>query len=365
MTEPPLIEVTDRGLFCRAGGFYIDPWRTVDLAVVTHAHGDHARWGCGAYLTSAEGKGVLQVRMGPAAIIEGLPYGETRNINGVTLSLHPAGHILGSSQVRLEFGGEVWVFSGDYKTVADVTCSAFEPVRCDTFITESTFGLPIYRWRPQQVIFDQVNQWWRDNVTAGRSSAVFAYSLGKAQRVLAGVDPSIGPILLHGAVANLMPAYEEAGIKLPAYERADLENAKAGRGSSLIVAPPSAMGSPWMKKFGPTSLAFASGWMVVRGARRWKALDRGFVLSDHADWPGLMDAIAATGATRVGVTHGFIDPMVRYLKEQKGLDAFAVPTRYKGDDGTEDIDGDPVGEASAEDSGSIRPPAEIAQEETA
>ncbi len=326
-----LIQPTDRGLYCKAGDFYLDPWRPVERAIVTHAHTDHARWGCKSYLTSKEGHQVLAVRVSPDANIESIPYGETRIINGVKVSLHPAGHILGSSQVRLEHEGEVWVFSGDYKTTPDKTCTPFEPVRCHTFITESTFGLPIYRWSPQEDIMSSINNWWSGNREKGRVSVVFAYSLGKAQRVLGGIDSSIGPIFVHGAVSPFLPLYKDAGINLPLAEKASLENSKDAKGRALIIAPPSAAGSPWLKKFGPASLAFASGWMAVRGARRRNALDRGFILSDHADWPGLMEAIEATGAQRVGVTHGHIDPLVRFLNEQGRVEAFNVPTRYTGE----------------------------------
>ncbi len=333
-----LIEPTDRGLYCAAGDFYLDPWRPVDRAVVSHAHSDHARYGCKAYLTSAEGQHVLRARIGADAPIEPLAYGETKFINGVQVSLHPAGHILGSSQIRLEHNGEIWVFSGDYKTTPDRTCTPFEPVRCHTFITESTFGLPIYRWQPQQSIMDSINAWWRQNQERERVSVIYAYSLGKAQRVIGGIDPSIGPIFAHGAVMNLLPPYEQAGIKLPPVNKALLETAKEAKGRGLIIAPPSAAGSPWLKKFGPASPAFASGWMAVQGARRRRALDRGFILSDHADWPGLMEAISATGADTIGVTHGFIDPMVRYLTENTNLNAYGVPTRYVGEPMNPDAD---------------------------
>src|SRR5690606_29493942 len=193
--------------------------------------------------------------------------------------------------IRVEHQGEVWVFTGDYKTTVDRTCTPFEPVKCHTFITESTFGMPIFRWRPQQTVFDSINEWWRQNQERGRVSVIFSYALGKSQRVLAGLDPSIGPILLHGAVHNFIPLYELSGIPMPPVEKANVDNAKTGRGRALIIAPPSAAGSVWLKKFGPASLAFASGWMAVRGGRRRRALDRGFVVSDHADWPGLMEAI--------------------------------------------------------------------------
>ena len=350
MDTNDLLQVTEHGLYCEAGDFHVDPWRPVPRAVVTHAHADHACWGCGRYLTSSEGSRVLQVRMGRDAIIDALPYGQNIDINGVSVSLHPAGHILGSSQVRLEHRGEVWVVSGDYKVEPDATCSPFEAVRCDVFVTESTFGLPIYRWPSQAEVFAQVNDWWRKNQEAGRASLLLGYALGKSQRLLSGLDPSIGPILTHGAVEKLNRAYRETGIHLPPTEYAG--TAKKGKDWSqcMIVAPPSAQGTPWARKFGPLSTGIASGWMTIRGTRRRKALDRGFVLSDHVDWPSLLGSIAATGASRVLVTHGYTAVVVKWLLE-KGLQAEVLPTHYTGerddkgaDEGEEETDAEPVEE---------------------
>ncbi len=330
-----LVEPTPRGLYCAAGGFHVDPWQPVDRAVITHAHGDHARPGSAHYLAAACGVPVLRTRLGEEAVIEGVPYGEERLVNGVKVSLHPAGHVLGSSQVRIEHGGEVWVVSGDYKLDPDPTCEPFEPVRCHTFITESTFGLPIYRWCQPTETFAKVNAWWRANAEAGRASIVFAYAFGKAQRILASVDPSIGPLVVHGAVDVLDRGYEACGVRLPATRMvADFEARKDFAGA-LVVAPPSAQGSPWLRRFGDYSDAFASGWMAIRGARRRRAVDQGFVLSDHADWPSLQKAIASTGAERVYVTHGFIEPMVRWLGEQ-GYDARPMPTEFAGEAGAEE-----------------------------
>ena len=325
-----LLQVTEEGLYCAAGDFHIDPWREVDFAVTTHAHSDHARAGSRHYLTAEPGRQILQERLGAEARIEGLPYGERVTRNGVSISLHPAGHILGSAQVRVEYRGEVWVVSGDYKLEAERTCAPFEPVKCHTFITESTFGLPIYRWRPQAEIFDEVNAWWRANQAAGRTSVLFAYSLGKAQRVLAGIDASIGPIFVHGAVARLMLAYAAAGVNLPEVQLVNEVSVGAAAGRGLVIAPASVDGTPWLRRFGEISKASASGWMRLRGARRRQALDRGFVLSDHADWDGLLSAIRATGATRVLVTHGYISPLVRWLGEN-GWEAGALATRFAGE----------------------------------
>src|SRR5215207_6472313 len=210
-----LLTLTDRGFYCEPGDFYVDPWEPVDRAVITHAHGDHATWGSRSYLTAEAGVSVLRARMGPAAAIRGVPYGQAIGVNGVTVSLHPAGHILGSAQIRLEHGGEVWVVSGDYKTDPDPTTTAFEPVRCHTFVTESTFGLPIYRWPPQGEVFREINDWWRANQAAGKASLLYGYALGKAQRLIAGLDPGTGPIFTHGAVERMTEVYRAGGIALP------------------------------------------------------------------------------------------------------------------------------------------------------
>jgi putative mRNA 3-end processing factor len=324
-----LLQLTDRGLYCEVGDFYVDPWGAVDRAVVTHGHGDHLAWGCRAYLTAEPGVAVLRERLDPSARIRGAAYGETVNVGGVRVSLHPAGHILGSAQVRIEHAGEVWVVSGDYKTEPDPTCAPYEPVRCHTFVTESTFGLPVYRWPPPHAVSDDIHAWWRANQAAGRASLLFGYALGKAQRLIAGLDPGIGPILTHGSVERMNAVYRRAGVALPptthaaASDRADWKRA-------IVLAPPSADGSTWARRFGPQSTAFASGWMALRGMRRRRAVDRGFTVSDHVDWPSLLAAIAATGAARVWATHGYTGVLVRWLRE-RGLEADAVETRYEGE----------------------------------
>jgi putative mRNA 3-end processing factor len=300
----------------------------VDRAVVTHAHSDHAHPGSRAYLAARPGEALLRARVGDDAAIQPLDYGESVSLNGVRLSFHPAGHILGSAQVRMEHGGEVWVVSGDYKLEPDPTCAPFRPVACNTFITESTFGLPIYRWPREGDVFESIANWWAANQQAGKASMLFAYSLGKAQRVLAGIDRTVGPIYTHGAVENFCRLYRLAGIALAPTTHAAAAPAATDWSRALILAPPSANGSPWMRRFGPLSTAFVSGWMRIRGARRRRSLDRGFVLSDHADWPGLMSAVRETGASRVWVTHGYRAPVAEWLRQQ-GLDAQAVDTRFE------------------------------------
>ncbi len=340
MPDPLLITTAD-GLFCPDGDFHIDPWGAVPSAIITHAHGDHARPGCGKYLTASPGVPLVSLRVGTE--VAGLVYGEEITCGKVRISLHPAGHLLGSAQVRIERAGEVWVISGDYKTVPDPTCTPFEPVRCHVFITESTFGLPIYRWPAASVVFAQVNAWWRANQQQRRTSVLFAYALGKAQRLLAGIDTSIGPLLGHGAVQRFMPAYRAAGVNLP--ELAGSEQAKEIRGTGLVIAPPSTANSVWLRRFGDCSTAFASGWMQVRGNRRRRNLDRGFVLSDHADWDGLIQAIRATGASRILVTHGQVPILIRWLREQ-GWQADALATEF---DPEGDGEGGPAPVEAADD----------------
>jgi putative mRNA 3-end processing factor len=328
-----LLSLRPEGLHCAAGDFFIDPWRPVDRAVITHAHADHARSGHTRYLASQEGAGVLRARLG-AIDLQTLGWGESVVHHGVTISLHPAGHVLGSAQVRIEHRGEVWVVSGDYKVQPDGLGTPFEPVRCHVFVTESTFGLPIYRWAPQAEVFTQINRWWQDNARAGRSSLLLAYSFGKAQRILAGLDPAIGPIVCHGALEPINAAYRAAGVGLPDTVRITDITDRSVLAGALVLAPPSVAGSAWASRLIQASEAFASGWMAVRGLRRRRALDRGFVLSDHADWPGLHQAIDATGASRVLVTHGQVPVMVRALRE-RGLAAQALRTEF----GAESEDG--------------------------
>jgi putative mRNA 3-end processing factor len=335
MKKGGLITLTSRGLYCQRGDFYIDPWKPVKRAVVTHAHADHTYRGNQVYLVPKEGERLSRIRIGDEAAIETLSYGETRDIDGVKVSFHPAGHILGSAQARAEFGGEVWVISGDYKLTPDPTCAPFEPVKCHHFITEATFGLPIYRWPRTEDVMDEINGWWRRNVERGKSSVIFAYSLGKSQRILKGIDASIGPIFTHGAVERLTQAYRESGVDLPPTTYAGSVTNKKEFVGSLVVAPPSAQQMVgWLRKFGSYSTGFASGWMMVRGARRQRAVDRGFVVSDHADWPELQTAIAAAEAETVYVTHGFSNELVRWLREQ-GTNAVELKTHFMGDDGTD------------------------------
>lgn len=326
----PLIEFSDCGLYCRAGGFYIDPWKAVDRAVITHAHSDHARWGSKYYLCHHYTLPLLQLRLGQNQY-QSIGWNEPLYINGVRLTLHPAGHIIGSSQVRVEYEGEVWVISGDYKTENDGLSGEFEPVKCGNFITESTFGLPIYNWKPQSEIFEDIKAWIQKNQSEGKTSVLIAYSLGKAQRLLNCISEVSDKILLHGAVYNVHTALVNAGWKLPEVIRVTPETPKEISKGNVVIAPSSAENSPWIKKFTPYETGICSGWMQVRGNVRRKNADAGFALSDHADWKGLLEAVKATEAEKVYATHGFQSAFSRYLNEN-GIEAAEVKTEYGGEE---------------------------------
>lgn len=340
MAKRDLLEFTPKGIYCSKGRFYIDPWYPVDKAIISHAHSDHAYWGHRHYLTQKDGLPILQHRVGrPGAYFYGMDYGEILPINGVKVSLHPAGHILGSSQIRVEADGQVWVFSGDYKLENDGISAPFESVPCDVFITESTFGLPCFQWERQQVIFDEINAWWRYNRSQGITSILLGYSLGKAQRLLKGVDASIGPLFAHGAIWNVTEVIRQQYPKLfSPLQKVSADIPKKDLVGSLVLAPPSAAGSPWINRFQPYRIGYASGWMSLRGIRRRRGADRGFILSDHADWPALQQAVQATGAKRIIVTHGFTAVFSRWLQEQ-GYEAQEAKTTYGNEE--EDL----VGEA--------------------
>ena len=328
----PLIEFSDKGLYCRAGGFYIDPWKPVERAVITHGHSDHARWGSHTYLCHQDTKPILQARLGHGNY-QTVDWNKTVYLNGVRVSLHRAGHIIGSAQVRVEYEGEVWVVSGDYKVEDDGLSGAFEPVPCHTFITECTFGLPIYNWKPQAQIYADMQDWVRGNMKRGITSILFAYSLGKAQRILLPLAEVTDTILAHGATYNMHMALVNAGWKLPHLEKVTPDTPKERLKGSVVIAPSSAEGSPWLRKFAPYAVGVCSGWMQVRGATRRRNADAGFTISDHADWHGLIQAVKATGAERVYATHGFQSVFSRYLTEL-GLDAREVHTEYGGEEET-------------------------------
>jgi putative mRNA 3-end processing factor len=325
-----LLEFTTHGIYCRQANIHIDPWKPVEKAIITHAHSDHARWGSGTYICHKETKPVLLWRLGPEIKVEEAEYDQPFSINGIRFSFHPAGHIIGSSQVRVEHKGEVWVVSGDYKIENDGISTPFEPVKCHVFITESTFGLPIYKWAPQEEIFADIHKWWLQNQREGLVSVLSGYSLGKAQRLLANLDRSIGPVYVHGAIKNINQILIAAGIPLPDVPQVLPEMKKEVFRKAMIIAPPSAINSPWMKKFFPYSSAVASGWMSLRGTRRRRSVDRGFAISDHADWDGLNLAIKETGAEKVVITHGYRNIFARWLQENH-YDAQVEETLFEGE----------------------------------
>lgn len=331
-----VLEFKPQGIYCPAGDFFIDPWRPVDRALITHGHADHARPGHQRYLATHAAGPVMRHRLGDITL-EGIGYGEARTIGNAKVSFHPAGHVPGSAQIRIAVAGEVWVVSGDYKTTPDRLSEPFEPVKCHSFITECTFGLPVFTWPDEDFAAGEINRWWAENAAAGKFSLLGAYSLGKAQRVLSLLDPEIAPILTHGAVENTNAVLRNQGLVLPntIHVTPDLQ-AKDFPGA-LVLAPPGALSSTWARRFRPSSTGFASGWMRMRGVRRRRAVDRGFVISDHADWSGLNTAIAETGAENVFVTHGYTDIFARWLIEQD-YNAQVVPTEFTGealDDGEE------------------------------
>jgi putative mRNA 3-end processing factor len=324
--EMNLLTFTEKGIYCRQGDFYIDPWKPVARAVITHAHSDHARPGSDSYLCHHFTKPVLYLRLGDISV-QSVDWGEPVFMQGVRVSLHPAGHIIGSSQIRVEYRDEVWVVSGDYKTENDGISGQMEIVPCDTFVTESTFGLPIYEWKPQQELFYDMQNWILSNREKGNNSVFIAYSLGKAQRLLKGIEEVSPSVYVHGAIWNTHEVLVKAGFKLPEVKRVLPGMAKGAFNADVIIAPPSADNSPWMNRFYPYATGVCSGWMQVRGNMRRRNVDAGFAMSDHADWKGLLSVIRASSAKKVFVTHGFQSAFSRYLNET-GIESAEVKTEF-------------------------------------
>jgi len=334
-----VLTFAESGIHCPIANTFIDPWGGVERAIITHAHADHARRGSRHYLATPITKRLMHARYGADLNIQELPYGEVLSHNGVRISLHPAGHIPGSAQVRLEHKGQVWVVTGDHKREADGISEPFEPLRCDALITECTFGLPVFRWKGSSAVMDGINAWWRANASSGVCSVLSAYSLGKAQRIMAGADASIGPILVHGAVAGMNEVLEQSGVVLPPWSKVTDATPRSAFRTALVIAPGAAIGSAWAARFRPCTTGMASGWMQLRGWRRRSGIDRGFVLSDHADWDALLIAVKESGAARVVATHGYTEEFSRYLRGI-GLDAVAESTRFSGE-GDGSSEGDP------------------------
>ena len=316
-----LLQLTREGLYCAAAGAWIDPWRPVPRALITHAHADHARPGCGEYWAVASSEGILRERLGAEINLLPVGYGDLNRIGDARVSFHSAGHVLGSAQIRLEAGGESWLVSGDYKRCADPSCAPFEPVQADVFISEATFGLPIYRWQSGAEVAQEIISWWRG--APDRPSVLFCYAFGKAQRVLAelqrlGIEETV---LLHGAVDRLMGPYREAGVAMPATMALSPLPKGESLAGRLVIAPPAAHRSRGLSRLAKAQNGFVSGWMAVRGARRRRGYGRGFVMSDHADWSGLVRTVHESQAEQVYVTHGQSAVLSRYLQEVEGISA--------------------------------------------
>ena len=321
-----LLEFTSSGIYCSKADVYLDPWKGVKKALITHGHSDHARWGSKSYITQTDNVPILKHRLGDISVT-GKNYGDKFQINGVTFSFHPAGHVPGSSQIRVEYKGEVWVFTGDFKTQDDKISTPYEPIKCNTFITECTFGLPVYKWEEPKIVHEQINNWWAENKSNGVTSLLMGYSLGKIQRLLKNLEPEIGKIFTHGATEKMTEVLRSK-IDFPKTTLITRETSKKEIEGNLVLAPPAVLGSTWSRKLGITSSGYASGWMAIRGARRRRAVDRSFVLSDHADWDGLLSAIYSTECENVVTTHGYTNIFAKYLNE-KGLNAVSEKTEYE------------------------------------
>ncbi len=331
MSKQPLLQFTGKSIYCARADVHIDPWIPVDRAIITHAHSDHARWGSKHYLSHKDSEAVLRLRLGQDIALQTVEYGDKFVINGVTFSLYPAGHIIGSAQIRVEYMGEVWVASGDYKLEDDGFAAPFEPVKCNVFITESTFGLPIYKWQPQQEIFSEIDQWYTQNKQNGKTSILMGYSLGKMQRIMKGIEWPDEPVYAHGAIYILNEALRGAGYNLPELTLVTKDTDRKLLDGALVLAPPSVDSSPWIRKFNPYAVGYCSGWMALRGAKNRRAVDQGFILSDHVDWPDLNTAVIETGAEKVYVTHGYTSIFSRWLNEN-GIEAGEVTTMYGGEE---------------------------------
>ena len=324
-----LVKFTKKGIYCIPGKFYLDPWYPVEYAIISHGHADHARWGNKHYLCHNQSKAILQHRIGADISIESLPYNEYKVINGVKVSFHPAGHILGSAQIRLEYKGYIVVFSGDYKTQPDFITTPFEPVKCHEFITESTFGLPIYKWKSEEELQKELQDWIVQNQQNNRTSVFLGYSLGKAQRIMKLVEKE--EIYVHSAIHNLNKAIENSGITLPTTKLLTADFKKTEIQNKIVILPPALLGSKMIKKIPNAATAICSGWMQIRGNRRWKGVDAGFAVSDHADWNGLLSAVKATEAEKVYVTHGSQAVFSKYLNEI-GIEAHELKTEFGEDE---------------------------------
>jgi len=329
-----LVKFTKKGIYCIPGKFYLDPWFPVDYAIISHGHADHSRSGNKHYLCQNDSKAIIKHRLGQDISIESLGYNEPKNINGVQVSFFPAGHVIGSAQIRLEYKGYVVVFSGDYKTQPDFISTPYEPVNCHEFITESTFGLPIYKWKKEEELQTELTNWVLQNQANNRTSVFLGYSLGKAQRIMKLIE-GVDDIYVHTAINNLNNAISGSGIDLPKTTLLNYDFKKADIQNKIVILPPALLGSRMIKKIPNAATAICSGWMHIRGNRRWKGVDAGFSISDHADWDGLLEAVKATGAEKVHVTHGSQAVFSKYLNEI-GIEAYELKTEFGEDEFAKD-----------------------------
>jgi len=326
-----ILELTESGLYCPPAGVFIDPWKPVSKAIITHAHSDHARWGMQSYLAHEGSREVLKYRLGADIALETLPYKTEIKVGDAYLSFYPAGHIPGSAQIKIRHKDKIAVVSGDYKVENDGLSEPFEPVKCHEFVSECTFGLPVYHWQPQEEVCKNINTWWQENAALGLNSVCFAYSLGKAQRLLKALEKSLGEIYVHGSIWNTNQALLANGFSIPDVKKLNVESTSSKPKGAFIIAPPSTDGSTWLNKLKPFRTATCSGWMQIRGHKKRRATDAGFVLSDHADWPGLIQSIKGTEAEKVLLTHGFTAPFTKYLNEVEKIEAVELQTLFEGE----------------------------------
>jgi len=318
-----LLQQTPSGLYCEIGDFFIDPVKAVNRALITHAHADHSRYGMNAYLSHHFNEGVMRKRLGDSISFQGINYNETININGVKVSFHPAGHIPGSAQIRLEYKGDIWVVTGDYKCNDDGLSTPFEPIKCRVFYTESTFALPVFHWEPQAKIFQEIHDYWKQCQSNGEHLIITAYSLGKAQRLLNNLNRRTGPVYCHRAIIEMNEALNESGALENAdhdfWDYAPMSNLSDTQVSlekpGIIISPASGISDAFLKKIKNYRIANCSGWMAIKGRQKWDNLDRGFVLSDHADWNELTWACKETGAEDIRPVHGYTDVLKRWITE--------------------------------------------------
>lgn len=322
MSSTTLLIYTSRGLYCPLADVYIDPHKPVQRALITHGHSDHAILGHRYYLSTPITAAINKFRLGNFIQVQTIEFGDPIYINQVKFSFHPAGHIPGSAQIRVEYQGEVWVVTGDYKTERDKVSGAFELIRCNTLITETTFALPIYQWKPQAIITKEILDWYQDNLRQGKSSVLLAYALGKSQRIIESIPTDI-PIYTHGTVHNTNEVIISAGLHLRPSTKVSSRVSKKDIQKGITVAPASVLNTPWIRSLQEPVTATASGWMALNNNRKKQAADYGFTLSDHVDWNALNEVVFSCGAEKIWLTHGYTTDYARWL-ESKGMSTYCI-----------------------------------------